>query len=41
MDNDDDGENDDMIESILGAKKMKFVPLIHQLIVTEDSYYSN
>ena len=38
MSNDDD-DNDDNIESILGAKKMKFVPLIHQLIVTEDSYY--
>ena len=36
---DDDDNNDNIIESILGAKKMKFVPLIHQLIVTEDSYY--
>jgi hypothetical protein len=27
------------LEGILGAKKMKFVMLIHQLIVCEDSYY--
>ena len=39
MDNEDDGFDDNIIETILGAKKMKFVPLIHQLIVTEDSYY--
>jgi len=24
---------------MLGAKNMKFVPLIHHLIVCEDSYY--
>lgn len=35
--------NDDIeaeIESILGPKKMKFVGLIYQLIVCEDSYYN-
>lgn len=37
---DDDGTNDEL-EGILGSKKMKFVTLIHQLIVCEDSYYSN
>jgi len=36
---DDDDNNDSMIESILGAKKVKFVPLVHHLIVCEDSYY--
>jgi len=40
MENDEDGDENE-IENILGAKKMKFVPLIHQLIVTEDSYYVN
>ena len=34
-------EDDNMIESIVGAKKMKFVPLIHHLIVCEDNYYTN
>lgn len=37
-------KNDDenhMIESIVGQKKMKYVPLIHHLIVCEDNYYNN
>lgn len=38
LSNDDDDSN--VIESIIG-KKMKFVPLIHHLIVCEDSYYQN
>jgi len=41
LSNDDDDNNDNVIESILGQKKMKFVPLVHQLIVSEDSYYAN
>ena len=41
LSNDDDYNNDNVIESILGPKKMKFVPLVHQLIVSEDSYYAN
>jgi len=40
LNNNDDEENDE-IESIIGRKKAKFVPLIHHLIVCEDSYYSN
>lgn len=36
---DDDDETNDELEQILGAKKMKFVPTIHQLIICEDSYY--
>ena len=40
LDNDDD-EAGDVIEGIIGRKKIKFVPLIHHLIVCEDSYYSN
>jgi len=40
LDNDDD-ESGDVIEGIIGRKKIKFVPLIHHLIVCEDSYYSN
>lgn len=36
--NDDD---DNVIEGVVGPKKMKFVPLIHHLIVCEDSYYCN
>ena len=39
LQNDDDDSN--VIEGIVGAKKMKFVPLIHHLIVCEDSYYTN
>ena len=39
IDNDDDDNN--VIEGILGNKKIKFVPLIHHLIVCEDSYYAN
>ena len=35
---DDDTPNDEL-EAILGDKKMKFVPLITQLIVCEDAYY--
>lgn len=38
LQNDDD---DNVIEGIVGQKKMKFVPLIHHLIVCEDSYYCN
>ena len=34
-------DDDDNTESIIGSKKMKFVPLIHHLIVCEDSYYQN
>lgn len=37
---DDDG-GDEEIEAILGGDKIKFVTLIHQLIVCEDSYYAN
>ena len=37
----DDDSADDELESILGPDKMKFVTLIHQLIVCEDSYYGN
>ena len=29
LSNDDDDNNDNVIESILGQKKMKFVPLVH------------
>ena len=39
MDNDDDDGND-VIEGIIGRKKIKFVPLIHHLVVCEDSYYT-
>ena len=39
LENDDD--EGDVIEGILGRKKIKFVPLIHHLIVCEDSYYLN
>ena len=38
LDNDDD---DSVIEGIVGAKKIKFVPLIHHLLVCEDTYYTN
>ena len=41
LEGDDDENNDNAIEGVLGAKKMKFVPLVHHLIVCEDSYYSN
>jgi len=34
-----DDEDTTIIEGMLGAKKMKYVPLIHHLIVCEDSYY--
>ena len=34
-------DTDNAIEGIVGPKKMKFVPLIHHLIVCEDSYYCN
>lgn len=33
-------EIDSEIEGILGKKKMKFVGLIYQLIVCEDTYYN-
>ena len=36
----DDEPQDNVLESML-HKKIKFVPLIHQLIVCEDSYYGN
>ena len=36
----DDEQADNELEGLL-KKKMKFVPLIHQLIVCEDSYYGN
>ena len=41
LNNLENDEDDNMIESIVGAKKMKFVPLIHHLIVCEDNYYTN
>ncbi|CDW80491.1 protein kinase domain containing protein [Stylonychia lemnae] len=37
----DDETDTDELEGMLGAKKMKFVQLIHQLIVCEESYYAN
>ncbi len=37
-DDDEEGGNQ-QLEEIMGPKKMKFVTLIHQLIVCEDSYY--
>lgn len=37
----DDESADDDLESIVGKDKMRFVTLIHQLIVCEDSYYAN
>ena len=37
----DDDSADDVLEGILGSDKIKFVTLIHQLIVCEDSYYGN
>ena len=37
----DDDSADDELEGILGSDKIKFVTLIHQLIVCEDSYYAN
>jgi hypothetical protein len=36
----DDSTNDEL-EGIIERKKLKFVTLIHQLIVCEDSYYAN
>ena len=36
---DDDEQTTDELEKVLGPKKMKFVPTIHQLIFCEDSYY--
>lgn len=39
-DNDDDAPSNDL-DKLLGDKKMKFVPLITQLIFCEDQYYSN
>ena len=38
-DNDDDEGN--AIDNIIGPKKLKFVPLIHHLIYCEDNYYTN
>ena len=40
MSSDEDSENEG-IEGILGPDKIKYVTLIHQLIVCEDSYYAN
>ena len=37
----DDDSGEDELEGMLGKHKMKFVTLIHQLIVCEDSYYAN
>ena len=37
----DDDSADDELEGILGPERMKFVPLLHKLIVCEDSYYAN
>ena len=36
-----DGDDPNIIDQIIGPKQMKFLPLIHQLISCEDSYYSN
>jgi NIMA (never in mitosis gene a)-related kinase len=41
LNNLENDEDDNVIESVVGAKKMKFVPLIHHLIVCEDNYYTN
>jgi NIMA (never in mitosis gene a)-related kinase len=41
LNNLENDEDENAIEGIVGAKKMKFVPLIHHLIVCEDSYYTN
>ena len=41
LNNLENDEDDNAIEGIVGSKKMKFVPLIHHLIVCEDSYYTN
>ena len=35
----EDDDSNDELEKILGPKKLKFVPTIHQLIICEDSYY--
>ena len=40
LNNDEETTNDEL-EGILGPKKMKYVMLIHQLIVCEDSYYGS
>ena len=37
----DDDDSNNAIENIIGGKKIKFVPLLHHLIVCEDSYYQN
>jgi NIMA (never in mitosis gene a)-related kinase len=36
----DDDDTNDSLDKMLGPKKMKYVPLIHQLIFCEDQYYS-
>lgn len=42
QDEDENGNDNNELEMILGGKKkMKYVTLIHQLIVCEDSYYAN
>ena len=35
-----DEEDDDAISKIVGKRKERFVPLIYQLIVCEESYFS-
>ena len=37
----DDEVNDNEFEKLVGKKKIQHINLIHQLIVCEDSYYSN
>lgn len=37
----DDESADDELEGIVGPDKMRYVTLIHHLIVCEDSYYAN
>lgn len=41
LNDDDDQEANQYIEGLIGNKRMKFIPLIHHLIVCEDSYYQN
>eukprot|EP01022_Parablepharisma_sp_SALTPOND_P004767 TRINITY_DN120930_c1_g1_i1.p1 TRINITY_DN120930_c1_g1~~TRINITY_DN120930_c1_g1_i1.p1 ORF type:complete len:466 (-),score=64.76 TRINITY_DN120930_c1_g1_i1:57-1454(-) len=36
-----DEENQMVLKQLLGREKSKFLPLIYQLLVCEDSYYSN
>ena len=41
LEDDEDDDSNKIIDSILGPKKLKYVTLIHQLIVCEDQYYGN